>query len=244
MNQIAPDVHMLEDVGSAPAFLLVTGNELSLIDTGMVGETPKLIAQMEDAGFAVSDIRMIVLTHCHCDHTGGAAELAKLSGAKIAAHQDEIPYIKQDETQPTTSPLRRPLFWLFDRVYRTHIRNVDIALQDGHVVDILGGLEVIHVPGHTPGSIALYQPERQMLFSGDALCHESKAGIRSTSPFDTDSRQAKMSARKLAARPVRVTCFGHGEPIVEQAGERIVAALRQYSRRDDYDHRTDAPWQN
>jgi glyoxylase-like metal-dependent hydrolase (beta-lactamase superfamily II) len=234
MIQIAPDVHMLEDVGSAPAFLLVTGNELALIDTGMIGETPKVIAQMEEKGFAASDVQMIVLTHCHCDHTGGAAELAKLSGAKIAAHQDEIPYIKQDETQPTTSPLRRMLFWLFDRVYRTHIRGVDIALQDRDVVDILGGLEAIHVPGHTPGSMALYQPERQMLFSGDALFNESetgKTGIQWTNAFTSDKEQARRSAHKLITRPVDLACFGHGEPILEQAGERIRAALGPFALR-------------
>lgn len=228
MIQIAPDVHMLEDVGSAPAFLLVSGGELALIDTGMVGKAPNVITQMEEKGFAVSDVRTIVLTHCHCDHTGGAAELAKLSGAKILAHQDEIPYIKQERTQPAASPLMRVLFWLFDRVYQTHISNIDIALQDGDIVDALDGLEVIHVPGHTPGSIALYQAKRQMLFSGDAIFNESetgKTGIQWTNAFTGDREQAEKSAHKLVMRPVKMAFFGHGEPILEQAGERIKAAL-------------------
>lgn len=228
MIQIMPDVHMLKDVGSAPAFLLVSDGELALIDTGMIGQTSKVIAQMEDKGFAVSDVQTIVLTHCHCDHTGGAAELAKLSGAKILAHQDETPYIKQERTQPAPSLLLRVLFWLFDRVYKTHISSIDVALQDGDTVDILGGLEVIHVPGHTPGSIALYQAERQMLFSGDAIFNESetgKAGIQWTNAFTSDKKQAKKSAHKLVMRPVKMAFFGHGEPILEQAGEKIKAAL-------------------
>lgn len=227
MIQIAPDVYMLEDVGSAPAFLLVSGGELALIDTGMIGKAPKVIAQMEEKGYAVSDVRTILLTHCHCDHTGGAAELSRLSGARILAHQDEIPYIKQERTQPATSVLPRVLFWLFDRVYKTHISSIDVALQDGDIVDVLDGLEVIHVPGHTPGSIALYQAERQMLFSGDALVNESEKGIQCTSAFDSDREQARKSACKLITRPVKIACFGHGEPILEQAGEKIKAAIGQ-----------------
>jgi glyoxylase-like metal-dependent hydrolase (beta-lactamase superfamily II) len=120
------------------------------------------------------------------------------------------------------------LFWLFDRIYKTYISGIDVALQDGDTVDILGGLEVIHVPGHTPGSIALYQAERQMLFSGDALFNESetgKTGIQYTNAFTSNKAQAKKSAHKLATRPVKIAFFGHGEPILEQAGERIKEAI-------------------
>lgn len=226
MIQIAPDVYMLEDVGSAPAFLLVSGGELALIDTGMIGKAPKIISQIEDKGYAVPDVQTIVLTHCHCDHTGNVAELSRLSEARVLAHQEEIPYVKQERTLPATASLRRVLFWLFDRIYKTHISEVDIALRDGEIVDILGGLEVIHVPGHTPGSIALYQAERQILFCGDALINEK--GIQlPPSAFSGDEVQAEKSARKLTVRPVKIACFGHGEPILEQAGERIKAAIGQ-----------------
>jgi len=122
------------------------------------------------------------------------------------------------------------LFRLSERLMPMAPCKVDRALQDGEVVEALGGLRVIHVPGHTPGSIALYQPERQILFCGDAIFNRSpmggKQGIRfPPSIVSVDSIRAQAAARKLAALPVEVLCCGHGEPILEGAGERLRAVM-------------------
>jgi glyoxylase-like metal-dependent hydrolase (beta-lactamase superfamily II) len=107
---------------------------------------------------------------------------------------------------------------------------VDTPLQDGVIINALGGLQVIHVPGHTPGSIALYQAERRILFCGDAIFHHSSSsgqGRIGLPPriFSVDPDQAEASARKLASLPVEVACFGHGEPVLEGAGKRLCEAL-------------------
>jgi glyoxylase-like metal-dependent hydrolase (beta-lactamase superfamily II) len=122
------------------------------------------------------------------------------------------------------------LAWLFERFSPTPPCQVNTPLQDGAIVDALGGLQVIHVPGHTPGSIALYQAEQRILFCGDAIFHHgsSSGGGRIALPprmFSVDPDQAEASTRKLAALPVEVACFGHGEPILEGAGERLREAL-------------------
>jgi glyoxylase-like metal-dependent hydrolase (beta-lactamase superfamily II) len=85
---------------------------------------------------------------------------------------------------------------------------------------------VAHVPGHTPGSIALYQPERQILFCGDIFLHDRpKKGLPISPPVvSVDVMQARESARKLVALPVEALCVSHGEPILEGAQEKMQAA--------------------
>ncbi len=167
---------------------------------------------------------MIVLTHCHADHTGGVAELMKRTNAKLVAHQDEIPYILQKKTLPASSMIKKVLLWGMDQIFKTHIDHVDIAVKDGDVVDALGGLQVIHVPGHTPGSIALYQPERKIMFCGDIIFNERRITLP-PQIFNVDTAQVQEVARRLAEHFIDIACFGHGEPILKNAGDRIREAI-------------------
>jgi glyoxylase-like metal-dependent hydrolase (beta-lactamase superfamily II) len=79
-----------------------------------------------------------------------------------------------------------------------------------------GGARVVHVPGHTPGSIALYVPGRKLLFVGDAAAHTF--GLRPPiGAFTEDHAQARASIRKLAELDFEVACFGHGRPLDREA---------------------------
>jgi glyoxylase-like metal-dependent hydrolase (beta-lactamase superfamily II) len=229
MRQIVPGVYLIEGLrgNSANVYLLASGEELTLVDSGLPGAADHIAAQLEEKGYLLSNLQAIVLTHSHGDHTGGAAELARRSGAQIMAHQDEVPYIEQTAPLPFGSLLKRLSNWLGDRLlFKRAPCKVDRALQDGNVIEALGGLQVIHTPGHTPGSIALYQPERRIIFCGDTYFNKNpltgKAGLQLSIPlFTLDIAQMRESARKLAALPVEVLCFGHGEPILAGAGERM-----------------------
>lgn len=228
--QIAPDIYKFDGVGTSHVYLLASDGKLTLIDTGIFCK--RVIARIEQARYAVTDLKTIVLTHCHFDHIGCAAKLSRLSGAKIAAHQDEVPYITREKGLPTPSLLKRLIFRLFNRVipwvldlkHERDINKVDRLLKEGDIVDALGGLQVLHVPGHTPGSIALYHPTRKILFCGDALTNKKKVRC-SVWHASTDWGQAQDSARKLASYPVEIACFGHGTPITEQAGLKIKEAV-------------------
>jgi glyoxylase-like metal-dependent hydrolase (beta-lactamase superfamily II) len=224
MRQITSDIYMLENIGPAPAFLLVSQNGLTLIDTGMLGKTKTLFTQLEENNYALSDLQMIVLTHCHQDHTGGVATLVKRSNARIVAHQDEIPYILQKRILPASSTVKKIFRWGVDRLFSTHIDHVDMAIKDGDIIDALGGLQVIHVPGHTPGSIALYQPERKIMFCGDIIFNERTITLP-PKIFNVDTAQVQEAARRLVEYPIDIACFGHGEPILKDAGDRIREAI-------------------
>jgi glyoxylase-like metal-dependent hydrolase (beta-lactamase superfamily II) len=232
MHQIVPDVYLLDGLRMAHVYLLASDDGLTLIDAGTPGETDRIVTQIEEEGYELSDLRAIVLTHCHADHTGSVAELARRSGAQVLAHQAEVPYVEQTEPLPAASSVRRLFNWLSDRAFGTEPCPVDRPLQDGDVVKALGGLRVIHAPGHTPGSIALYQPQRRILFTGDVLFNahplRGKAGLQFPPRiFSLDQEQAEASARELAGLELELICFGHGEPILEGAQEKLRAALER-----------------
>jgi len=99
---------------------------------------------------------------------------------------------------------------LFAYVARTPERTT--ALDDGEILPLLGGLEVIHTPGHTPGSVCLYAARDGLLFTGDAL--EVRRGELSFASrlFSDDIRAARASVKRLADRDVRMIVLGHDAP--------------------------------
>jgi glyoxylase-like metal-dependent hydrolase (beta-lactamase superfamily II) len=228
MRQVLPNIYLVEGLRVAHVYVLASGEELTLIDGGTPGEADKIAKQIEVGGYTLSDIRAIVATHAHSDHTGALAELARRSGAQVLAHRDEVAYLERTASLPYRAFLQRLLFGVSERVvFRFEPCKVDRPLQDGDIVEALGGLRVIHVPGHTPGSIALYQPERQILFCGDTFFHNNpNRGLQISPPIvSVDVAQARESARKLAALSVEALCVSHGELILEGAQEKMHASL-------------------
>ena len=228
MRQVLPDIYLIEGLRVAHVYMLTSEEGLTLVDSGTPGEIDKIVRQIEEAGYALSDIRAIVVTHAHSDHTGCVAELARRSGAQVLTHRDDASYLERIAPLPYKALVQRLLFGVSERmVFRFEPCKVDRPLRDGDIVEALGGLRVIHVPGHTSGSIALYQPERQILFCGDIFFHDNpKKGLQ-VSPWvvSVDVVRARESAQKLAALPVKSLCVSHGELILEDAQAKMQAAL-------------------
>ena len=231
MREVVPQVYLMEGLRGANAYLLTSGGELTLIDGGLPGDADRIAEQILDSDHALSELRTIVVTHTHGDHAGGVPELARRSGADVVAHRDEVPYVEQTTALPGKSFIRRLLNWMSTRlVFGASGCEVNRAVQDGDVIDALGGLRVIHTFGHTPGSISLYQPDREILLCGDALFNANpmggSPGLRLPIPlFTWDRDRARDAAARLAALPIQVLCCGHGEPILEGAEEAIEALL-------------------
>ena len=227
MQELMPGFYILPGNLGCNVYALVSGPDLVLVDSSLAGQADHIQAQIESAGIHLSALRAIVLTHAHGDHTGSAAELARRSGARVLAHRQEAPYIQQDMPLPAASWRGRLLNWASDRLlFRAAGCQVDQLLEDGDILEILGGLHVIHTPGHTPGNICLYQPERQLLFCGDALFNMTPITRRPGLQFpprlvSLDMSQAQASARRLAELPIQVLCPGHGAPIMANARDQI-----------------------
>jgi len=231
MREIVPDVSLMDGLRGANVYVLVAEGGLTLIDSGVAGDVERIVAQLQAASYRLSDVHRIVLTHAHGNHIGGAAALARRSGAQVVAHRDEVPYVEQTRPLPAPSLVQRVLFWMSDHlVFRLSPCDVERAVEDGDVLEPLGGTRVVHMPGHTPGTMGLYQPERGIFFCGDALFNAhpmtGRPGLQLPLPMVTvDTAKALASVRKLSGLPIDVLCCGHGEPIVGGAGERIRALL-------------------
>ena len=231
MHQVVPDVYLLEGLRVSNVYLLTGNDHWTLIDSGLRGDANTITSQLRDAGFPVAKLRAIVLTHAHGDHAGGALELAQRSGASVCAHQAEVPYVERKQMLPAASAWQRGLNWVSDRlVFRGAPCPVARALTEGDAIDALGGLRVIHTPGHTPGSICLFQPERHILFCGDLFFNRhpltGQKGLRLAIPLVSfDLARVRQSARKVAALPVETLCPGHGKPIVHAARDAMASLL-------------------
>ena len=164
ISKVSERILLVDGIGSANVFLLLGNKGYSLVDTGIFMKTKALISTIEGFGLAIADIETIYLTHCHCDHIGGVRELLRHSKAKVAAHGDDIPFILQEKV--IAGPYHEMMLEEQKAMKRLNcnVQSIDIILEDKGFVDEIGGLEVISVPGHTPGSVALYQQKQKIMF--------------------------------------------------------------------------------
>lgn len=233
MREVVQDVHLMEGLRGASVYLLISREGLTLVDSGLAGEADRIVAQLESAGYTLSALCHIVLTHWHGDHVGNAAALARRSGAQVIAHRLEAPLIEQTQAVPSASLAQRLLNLLGDAVLlRRAPCKVDRLAEDGEVLEALGGTHVLHSPGHSPGSICLYQPERRILFCGDVLFNQHpitrRRGLgRYMRSLTLNNVQAREAVGKLPTAALEVLCCGHGEPIVGGAGEQIERLVQQ-----------------
>lgn len=172
-----------------------------LVDCGAM---PMQVAPYRDR------IREIVLTHCHYDHTAYLTEIRAMTGGRVSIHRLDGPGLSNDLLSSAMLFGARPAPVAVDRF-----------LEEGERV---GELAVIHTPGHTPGSICLYEEGEGILISGDTVFTHGSFGRYD---LPGGSLQAlKASLKKLSGYAVRGVYPGHGEPVREGGGRHIAAALK------------------
>ncbi len=227
MRELLKDIYIIEGIGSANVFLLGKKDGFVLIDSGIFKKTYKLIDQLKEQGLDPVNLKQIILTHCHCDHIGGVTELVKCSSAKIAAHAEDIPYILQEKIIQGAYHGMMIEEQRVMRQFGCDIKKVDSALKDGDILDVLDGLRVIQVPGHTPGSIALYEASRKIMFFGDVIRNNEKKGLTVGIPekFNYNTHQTIADAVKLLEMPIKYALFSHGYPILVNTNEILAELL-------------------
>jgi glyoxylase-like metal-dependent hydrolase (beta-lactamase superfamily II) len=214
-------------LGSVNVFLLDQG-ELTLIDTGLPGSADKIVAAIESIGKKVTDLKHIIVTHCHPDHAGCVAALKKMSGARVYMHPVDAAMVRKGEAARPMAPapglLRGLMYRMFIPKKPVPIEPcaIDQEINDGTELPIAGGLKAIHVPGQCAGQVALLWPRRRLLFAADACANMPNFGYALCYESLEDGNA---SLRKLAALDFDVAVFGHGGPIKSGASQKFRQAF-------------------
>jgi glyoxylase-like metal-dependent hydrolase (beta-lactamase superfamily II) len=144
---------------------------------------------------------------------GGLAKLQSETGAQVVAHPLEWPVIasKVVETPRSTAPVR-------------------CEVQGGETVpEVLGGLRVIFTPGHAPGHVCFWQPDRHLLFCGDVLMRLPRLRLPFAA-FTVDMAENKRSIKKIAELNAEVVCFGHGQPLMRDTASQLRAFAAKFEK--------------
>lgn len=142
-------------------------NEAVLVDSGFTGEMRRLARTLKQAGLGWGDIRAILLTHGHLDHTGHLARIKQLSGAVVFAHPAEERHIQGTFPYRGISRVCGALEACGRALLRYRPAAIDQPLHAGMELPYWGGLRVVHLPGHTDGHCGFFSARFDLLFSGD-----------------------------------------------------------------------------
>ncbi len=179
----------------------------TVVDAGTGFNFTRLMTLLGTQKRSLGDFKQLVNTHAHFDHVGGNGYFVN---AKVAIHEIEAPVLEKGDSELSQAKF-------FDG--KLHPRPVDRRLKDGDKVKLNGvEFQVIHTPGHSPGSICLYNPGQKTLISGDTVFAD---GVGRTDVPGGDPDILAESLEKLAKLKVEKILPGHGEPVLK-GGSKII----------------------
>ena len=157
VKQLSEEIYLIpEREFDANMYLIVEDEQnLNLIDTGTGLNCSQTIKEIEEFNLK---LKRIILTHCHIDHSGGLHRLAKKFSPEVGVFEIEAPYIAMGDTIVTVASFFGVDF---------PPTKVDLYLENESTLDLGLKFKVLNLPGHTKGSIVLYESERKILISGD-----------------------------------------------------------------------------
>ena len=241
-------------VDSVNMYLLADGERVTVVDCGVWrpelpdGGLAAVEAGLHGAGYALSDVSRIVVTHAHIDHYGLAGRLMELTGADLAMHAMTDLDCEKYRHPDTARARRRDTYadhgvgeaertdladhltrWL---PYLHSVVEASQRLRGGEALAIGSDRwEVVHTPGHSLGHVCLWSSDRGVLLSGDHLLPGITPPVAFERGFDTDPLRSYMdSLRRIAGLRPELVLPGHGRPFGDAVG-RIEAIVRNKVRR-------------
>jgi glyoxylase-like metal-dependent hydrolase (beta-lactamase superfamily II) len=229
--EVVPGLHWVEQIWDTKVYVLVEAERLVVIDAAMPGREAAVWRYLDSLGYTPKELDEIWLTHADVDHMGSAAALKAGSAAKVVAHRADAPLVDGSADRdlgqvPFSGAYQRLFNWAIRSLFRYQPTPVDHLVEDGQD---LGSWQVVHTPGHTPGSVCFYHSERGLIIVGDAL--NFRRGRLGAPPplFSPDMAKAHASIDKIAALDFEICCFGHGPPLMENAAEQVREFARSLS---------------
>lgn len=195
---------------------LILGDVTVLIDPGHSSLLPQLLSEMEKDGLSPDALDLILATHSHPDHIESLeAFLGK--PVKMTMSREEERYLLQSG-KDLFEAMGRPL---------PNVR-VDFYLKEGSLRLRDRRFEIIETPGHSPGSLSIYWPERKALFTGDVVFF---GGIGRTDFLEGDPKALMESIERLSRLDTEMLLPGHGEIVL---GKEAVLENFETIRRSFY----------
>ena len=214
--EIAPGVHAIRLL-SVYAFL-IDEPQLTLIDAGLIGSAGRVKRYVKKLGRSLDDLARIICTHAHPDHIGGVRELAGEREVDVLMHPADLDGLKVTLRDAVANRNRSQLI-----AYFTRHPGEATPIQDGELLPILGGLRVVHTPGHTPGSVCLYAERHRLLFVGDNLQVIRGKVTFASGVFSDDMPLARASVARMAELDVQTIVFSHYPPLRDGANDVLRA---------------------
>ena len=233
---VAEGIHRLTH-GVVNFYLVEDGGRLTVVDAGAPGDWDLLVGGVGAVGRSLDDLETVLLTHAHSDHTGFAERARSESGTTVRVHTADVTRATTGATSKNEAGYGKYLLRM--EAYRTllglmrtkGLKIVPIAevsaFTDGETLDVPGVPRVVHAPGHTEGSCALFFEGRGALVTGDVLSTRNPLTGR-TGPqiapdgLNLDSEQAMRSLEAIEPIRADVVLPGHGDP----AGPGVAVAIR------------------
>ena len=200
---LAPNLYKVPKTRGANVYIIEDTDGLILIDTGFAEDYEQIINFIRDYLDAdEDDIKTIIITHGHTDHTGALPDLISATEAETVVHVNDVPYITKKS--------------FFGKPF-----SPSLGIRGDTKLDVFNGLEILHTPGHTDGSISIYRKDF-FLISGDTIVvdKDGRPAI-SKREYNKDTLSLVSSIGRLAKLNFNILLPGHGRPILEKADSHV-----------------------
>jgi len=206
---VAPEITPIS-LGFVNCFIIRGADALILVDTGTPGHERAILDRVAALGFRPDQVALILLTHAHADHTGSLPALKQATGARVAIHKADAPFLVAGQSAEVVahSWLGQVMKWMTRLTPQTHVGvTPDIVIDaewDLCAFGVAG--KVISTPGHTAGSVTVVLDSGACLV-GDLLMAWRKPGLP---PFVQDRAALRDSIRKVIQSGATVAYPAHG----------------------------------
>ncbi len=192
------DIHLVDNT-NANVYVVDLLDKLLIIDAGLPGMDSAIVKYLEESGLMNKSEFIIIITHAHIDHVGGLKKLRDYLNAKVASHIDESVYIRGEK---------------YIGRYRYEPVDVDILLKNNDV--LYNRFKIIHTPGHTPGSICIYDMFTRSIFPGDLVYEQNGELFEIPKEFSIDFIKNRLQIKRIIDLNIDFdnVMVSHGKPII------------------------------
>jgi glyoxylase-like metal-dependent hydrolase (beta-lactamase superfamily II) len=217
------------NLGISNVFLLKTSDGYILIDTFYKSGLKRFKKKLEKNGIEPEEIKLIIITHTHGDHTGCVKEVQEMTKAKVLVHENEKEFLMKGTTPevvPVSKPLKLLLPLMPEKVNRYEPVTPDIVVKDSYSLKNFGiDAKVISTPGHTIGSISVID-KKGNAFVGDLVMGFPMNISPGLPKIAVDMDQVLKSWKKLLKEGAKNIHISHGKSFSREALQKKLTQKR------------------